>query len=305
MSAMLRAPRCLALCLLLGAPPAAHAGAGADKGWGPLIDRLVADGVARERAERVFADPRMPPFTGLEFSGRTPREPASRYRGFLRPAGVAAARRCLSLHADAFEAAAARGVPASVLAAIMTVESACGRSTGSSVVLYRLARLAMANDPQNLAENLARLRDTVEPGRVAERARYLEETFYPEVRATFTMADRLGLDPLDLRGSEAGAFGYPQFLPRNYLEAGVDGDGDGRVSLFDDFDAAASCANFLVQHGWRPDLGTSARRGVLWEYNRSEAYVDTVLTLARRIEAPGRQVASRRRPRQRARHHTT
>src|SRR5579885_186973 len=205
---------------------------GADTGWGPLIERLVADGLPRERVEQVFADPRMPAFTGIEFSGRTPKEPLSRYRGFLRPAGVAAGRRRLAAHARAFEAAAARGVPASLLAAIMTIESACGRSTGTNRVLYRLARLAMANEPGNVAENLARLAGTVEPARVAARARYLEATFYPEVRAAFAMADRLGVDPLELRGSEAGAFGYPQFLPRNYLEAGVDGDGDGRVSLF-------------------------------------------------------------------------
>jgi membrane-bound lytic murein transglycosylase B len=295
MSAMVRAVCSLVLLVLAATVHEAHAGTAADKGWGPLVERLVADGVPRERAEQVFADPRMPPFTGIEFSGRTPREPLSRYRGFLRPAGVAAARRCLASHAAAFDAAAARGVPASLLAAIMTIESACGHSTGTNRVLYRLARLAMANDPDNLAQNVARLAGTVDPARVADRARYLEATFYPEVRAAFTMAERLGLDPLELRGSEAGAFGYPQFLPRNYLEAGVDGDGDGRVSLFDDFDAAASCANFLVQHGWRPELGASARRGVLWEYNRSDAYVDTVLALASRLEAPRRHVASRHR----------
>ncbi len=298
--------RCsLVLLVLLATATGVLAGTGAEKGWGPLIERLVADGLPRERVEQVFADPRMPPFTGIEFSGRTPREPLSRYRGFLRPAGVAAARRCLAAHARAFEAAATRGVPASLLAAIMTIESACGRSTGTNRVLYRLARLAMANEPGNVAENLARLAGTVDPARVAARARYLEATFYPEVRAAFAMADRLGVDPLELRGSEAGAFGYPQFLPRNYLESGVDGDGDGRVSLFDDFDAAASCANFLVQHGWRPELGTSARRGVLWEYNRSDAYVDTVLALAHRLETPARQVASRHRPRPRTHRRAT
>jgi membrane-bound lytic murein transglycosylase B len=303
MSVMICARSSLVLLALLGT--ATGSLAGGDKGWGPLIERLVADGLPRERVEQVFADPRMPPFTGIEFSGRAPKEPLSRYRGFLRPAGVAAARRCLVSHARAFDAAAARGVPASLLAAIMTIESACGRSTGTNRVLYRLSRLAMANDPGNLAENLARLAGTVDPAHVAARACYLEATFYPEVRAVFTVADQLGVDPLELRGSEAGAFGYPQFLPRNYLEAGVDGDGDGRVSLFDDFDAAASCANFLVQHGWRPELGASARRGVLWEYNRSDAYVDTVLALAHRLETPARQVALRHRPRPRAHRRAT
>src|SRR5262249_57368781 len=48
------------------------------------------------------------------------------------------------------------GAPASVCAAIITVETHCGRNTGRSMILYRLARLAMAEEPQNLQRNLQR-----------------------------------------------------------------------------------------------------------------------------------------------------
>src|SRR5262249_38679370 len=87
------------------------------------------------------------------------------------------------------------------------------------------------------------------PTRPGAGGRSLEDRFYPEVRATFALADRLGIDPLALRGSGSGAFGYPQFLPTNYLRYGTDGDGDGVVDLYDSRDAAASCANYLAAQG--------------------------------------------------------
>src|SRR4051812_47995994 len=128
----------------------------ARRGWRYLVDKLAADGVARAEAVAVFADPRMPAFDGLEFS-LAPRESHLRYRQLRSPASVRDAERCRARYADAFARAGAReGVPASLIATIVHVESGCGRLTGSSPVLHRLARLAMANEPGNLAMNLAR-----------------------------------------------------------------------------------------------------------------------------------------------------
>lgn len=268
-------------------------------GWGYLIDKLVADGIARDRVSATFADPRMPAFDGLSFS-LEPREPKARYRRFLGPASIAELRRCRARHATTFETTErTHGVPASVVAAILHVESGCGRNTGSSPITYRLARLAMAAEPANLAANLARhlagdaAPESVVAERVRARARYLEDTFYPEVVAVFAMAERSGLDPLAVRGSPSGAFGYPQFLPSSYLRFGVDADRDGEVSLYEMPDAAASCARYLREHGWRSGLSYADRRAVVWEYNRSDAYIDTVLTLARRLEEPPPPVAKK------------
>ncbi len=239
-------------------------------GWSPLIDRLVADGVDAERLARTFADARLPAFTGLPFTLR-PREHAISYKQFLGAASVAEARRCRDRHAAAFHAAEqAHGVPAALVAAIFHIESGCGRNTGTHRIFHRLARLAMANAPGNLEANLARAAadgieiDAAFAGRLAERARYLEATFYPEVRAMFELAERERLDPLEVRGSYGGAFGYPQFLPTSFLRWGVDANGDGRVSLYDARDAAASCANYLARHGFAVD-----RRAALWSYNHS------------------------------------
>jgi membrane-bound lytic murein transglycosylase B len=227
----------------------------------------------------------MPAFDGLGFA-LAPREPSSMYYGFLRPNSVALARRCLASHEAEFAAAeAATGVPASVVAAIVFVESSCGRHTGSARILPRLARLAMANDPENLAANLARHEKAgADPAKVRARARYLEDLFYPEVRASFTLGERLRLDPLEIRGSEAGAFGFPQFLPTSYLRFAADGDGDGQVSLYRMGDAALSCGRYLAGHGWGEAKSKADRRRVVWHYNRSDPYIDTVLALSARLE---------------------
>lgn len=268
----------------LSAPAAAD-----DRGWGYLIDKLIADGLDRGRVVRTFEDPRLGKFTGIKFSASRPHERRSLYRRFLRPRSVVAARRCRARYAAAFEdAQRTQGVTADLLAAILFVETGCGRNAGSHVVLTRLAHLAMANEPQNFERNLARFDDgngvdpAVEAG-LREHARYLERTFYPEVRALFAVADRLGVDPLAIRGSKGGAFGYPQFLPTSYLADGIDADGDGRVRLDMPADAAASCARYLVHHGWRATQSVAQRRTVIWQYNHSDAYVDTILTLAARM----------------------
>jgi membrane-bound lytic murein transglycosylase B len=263
-------------------------------GWDYLIDKLVADGVPRDRVVRTFSDPRMPAFDGLPF-GLDPREPTARYRNFRTEAAAQAARRCYYEHADVLRAAEAKhGVPGSVVAAIMYVETGCGRNVGTSRILHRLARLAMANEPANLRWNIERhgADDPVTVERVRARARYLEDTFYPEVLATFGVADRLQCDPLDIRGSGSGAFGNPQFLPTSYLKHGHDADGDGYVDLFSIPDAASSCARYLASFGWTPTSTDAEKRRVIWHYNRSDAYVDTVLLLANRIENPDYQTAT-------------
>jgi len=279
------------LLLLLWPANTAAATRPFDPTWQRLIDRLAADGLDPYRVRSTFRDRRVEPFRGLPFALQ-PRERPALYRGFLRADSVARAKACRREHDRAFRAAARRyEVPASVLASILHVETQCGRNTGRQVVLAQLARLANADAPANVAWNIARHTDGVPRARrpaieaqVRRRARYLADTFYPEVLATFRVADRNGIEPLALRGSGAGAFGLPQFLPSSYLRFAVDGNGDGRISLYDPDDAIASAANYLRGHGWRPGIPYAKRRQVIWAYNHSDAYIDTVLTIAAKIE---------------------
>ena len=60
------------------------------------------------------------------------------------------------------------------------------------------------------------------------------------------------INPNDMTGSWAGAFGQTQFMPSTFLELAVDFDGDGRRDLVGSVpDALASTANFLDNRGYR------------------------------------------------------
>jgi membrane-bound lytic murein transglycosylase B len=262
-----------------------------ERGWSHLIVKLGDDGIPGAYARSILDDHRVPPFTGLDFK-LEPRESSSSYRRFRTARDIEAARRCRSRYDAEFHAAEKRlGVPASVLSAILHVETHCGGNTGKSVILYRLARLAMANEPDNVERNIERhtrglsgARAQAVVDRVRARARAIEALFYPEVVAIFRLGEQTGIDPLALRGSPSGAFGLPQFLPTSYLRFGLDGDGDGKVDLYEPADAIASAANFLHAHGWRAAVPPARQRKVIWAYNRSDAYIDAVLFLAERID---------------------
>lgn len=63
-----------------------------------------------------------------------------------------------------------------------------------------------------------------------------------------------GLNPLEIKGSYAGAFGQAQFMPSSYNHYAVDFDGDNRVDLISSKpDIFASIANYLKTFGWSLD----------------------------------------------------
>lgn len=78
------------------------------------------------------------------------------------------------------------------------------------------------------------------------------ELFTAELIATLKLVDR-GFTRAELKGSWAGATGYPQFLPSVYLRIGQDGDGDGRADIWTSTpDTLASIAAYLREAGWKP-----------------------------------------------------
>ena len=80
------------------------------------------------------------------------------------------------------------------------------------------------------------------------------DLFAGEFIATLKMMDR-GFSRDQLKGSWAGATGYPQFLPSVYIRLARDGDGDGRADIWrSEADALASIANYLAHAGWRADV---------------------------------------------------
>ena len=122
------------------------------------------------------------------------------------------------------------GVPGKVALAIFGEETGYGSFTGSYDLLRSFATLAY-------------------DGR-------RRELFVAEFMATLKLIDK-GFTRDELKGSWAGATGYPQFLPSVYLRLAVDGDGDGKADIWtSSADALASIAAYLKEAGWKP--------GTLW-----------------------------------------
>ena len=80
------------------------------------------------------------------------------------------------------------------------------------------------------------------------------DLFRPQLLAALTLYERGDFDPARTTGAWAGEVGMVQMLPRDILERGVDGDGDGKITLKTSVpDALLSGAAMLSSFGWKPD----------------------------------------------------
>ena len=76
--------------------------------------------------------------------------------------------------------------------------------------------------------------------------------FSKELIQALRLLERENLQVDNMVGSWAGAMGHTQFMPTAYLTYAKDGDGDGKVDLWNsEQDALESAANFLQNLGWK------------------------------------------------------
>lgn len=125
------------------------------------------------------------------------------------------------------KAAEAYQVAPEILVAIVGVETRYGKNTGNYPVIDSLSTLAFAYPP---------------------RAKF----FQSELEQYLLMTREESLDPLQQKGSYAGAMGMPQFISSSFRRYAVDFDRDGKRNLWDNTsDALGSVANYFHKHGWR------------------------------------------------------
>jgi membrane-bound lytic murein transglycosylase B len=131
------------------------------------------------------------------------------------------------------------GVPADIIVGIVGVETIYGQQMGDFRVIDALATLAFdfpASHP-----------------RAAERTQYFRNEL--EQFLAFHKAERTS--PLQPRGSYAGAWGMPQFMPSSLARWGVDYDGDKKVDLASSTDdVIGSVASYFKGYGWTPGMPT-------------------------------------------------
>ncbi len=179
-------------------------------------------------------------------------------------------------HAATLEAVHAKfGVRVEDLVSMLNAESKFGAARGELVVVAVLvAQMAYLEAAERELEaqyaEPGAMTQTRNQKRIQKRIRYAAENLGVLVRYAETRAQ----DPLEFRGSWAGAIGIPQFMPAS-LKWAEDGDGDGRIDLDGFPDAIASTARYLTEHGYRAD-DRAARRKAFHAYNPLDAYVDAI-----------------------------
>jgi len=134
------------------------------------------------------------------------------------------------------KAEAVFGVPPEIVIGIIGVETIYGRQMGGFRIIDALATLAF----------------DFPPGR-KDRSPF----FRDELESYLLMCHIQGIDPLELKGSYAGALGMPQFMPSSVNKYAIDFDGDGHVDLHaNPADVIGSVAHYLAEFGWERGLPT-------------------------------------------------
>ena len=223
-------------------------------------------------------------------SGRTS------YAHYLQAETVDQLKAFLRREAPLLAAAETRhGVPAEVIAAILMVETRLGEQTGPfrapdlflTLLLHEAATSPAALDTAEARERRfggtrgrAELEGIIR-GRAVERARWAQKEFRTLARLVPT--EHWNTLPC----SYAGAIGLPQFMPTSLGAYGDDGDGNGVVELGNLPDAVFSIGRYLKENGWRGRMTEARRSRAVHHYNHSDAYVRTVLKLARAVGMRG------------------
>ncbi len=119
------------------------------------------------------------------------------------------------------------GVPKEIIVSIIGIESFYGKYKGSNKAIDSISTMAF------------------------EGSKRRQVFFRNELISFFDFSYNNKLDPLSLKSSWAGAFGYPQFIPSSIKSYAVDFNNDGVVDLINcKEDAIGSVANYLNRKGW-------------------------------------------------------
>jgi membrane-bound lytic murein transglycosylase B len=178
------------------------------------------------------------------------------------------------------------GVDKEVITAIILIETQCGTLLGNRSVLNTLSTLASLFDLQVRGMLWQEISDIPELTRhkFEKKAERKSIWAYRELKAFLDHTIIEGVDPVEIKGSYAGAMGISQFMPSNIPELAKDGNNDGRIDLFDHADAIASIAFFLKRHGWKPGISKKKAQKVVHHYNHSDRYVDAVLKISKLLK---------------------
>ncbi|MBQ7617903.1 MAG: lytic murein transglycosylase [Desulfovibrio sp.] len=263
--------------------------------WQPLYERLASDGVKGLEVQRLLAElpakstespmgRKMVALYRKAFFPKKPPKPTDYYKGVVT---LENAKKCvayLEKHSQAFlNAEEAYAVPPEIAVALLFVETRLGTVLADvpENAFYTLASMAVSRKLKDIASYLPKMRGH------EKKVAWLEKNMqaradwaYRETKALIVYMLANQIKPKDLPSSIYGAIGLCQFMPSNIAIYGADGNGDGRIDLFEVSDAAMSLAKYLSKHGWRRGLERPRQHALLMKYNHDKVYANTILALS-------------------------
>ncbi len=246
---------------------------------------LVAQGVDPVQAESMMQDPRIFIQSDIVIKNLFYSSPKGSKKNpdvmEVDPLLVERGKRFMTDHAEALSAVEKSfGTSPRIITAILIIESRLGSFRMPWNAANAYANLAFLLDPAYLeaiqnryADTYPQIRDEATIARAKRKAKWA----VVELGYLVHIANHLGVDPLSLSGSFAGALGPAQFIPSSFWIFGMDGDANGIANPLDMADANLSMGNYLRKYGWREDAPLEQKRKALWYYNHSDVYVNTVM----------------------------
>ena len=200
--------------------------------------------------------------------------------GLLTSESLNRCKEFVQAHLLAFDAAfRIYGVPKEIICGHLRIETDFGIPTilsphplGTTPAINRLVTMYVRRPRRKQLRN-----------RFAQRQAFA----LVELKDLLNAASTFGWDLFHVLGSSTGAIGLVQFEPSSFKFA-VDGDGDGKIDLFDPEGAILSVAHYLVTHGWddqpqHQQRAIYAYYGGHYDADRNKYYMKAVLKYANEI----------------------
>jgi membrane-bound lytic murein transglycosylase B len=253
-----------------------------------LEKRLIADGFDSARIKAIFASPDVSFEEGGVSAYFMHNESKLNYKQFTRLWNIASAKKYMQEHQEALVFAEKTfEVDKEVITAIILVETKLGTYVGNRSVINTLSTLSAMTDEkprQAIWDNLPDDDRRMSRKKFEKKADQKSSWAYRELKAFLTYTEKEGMDPTIIKGSYAGAMGISQFMPSNIAPYAKDGNADGQVDLFVHADAISSVASYLKHYGWKPGISREQAFKVVYHYNHSKYYVNTILDIADKLK---------------------
>jgi membrane-bound lytic murein transglycosylase B len=250
-----------------------------------LVSLFKESGFDDAYLKSVFKNKRIRFMPGLVKQNVVNIENPFNYKQFLEPAAISRAKKFSRKWRTRLKNAEEKhGVDKEIIAAICLVESGFGRYKGSDSVISVFSSILLEDQGKRKEKILKSFKTTEEKEKYLKRLKKKAGWAKGELRALLEMKEKFKVNIFKLKGSYAGAFGIPQFLPSSYLHWACSADDGARPNLDYVPDVIVSVSNYLMAHGWKKGQPKEKNREAIWAYNHSKVYVETILEIADKLK---------------------